>query len=108
MFGNQGPDKIMHQKTNNQNFQCNAAGTPTPVYRWMKNGLFTGGNVTDKKLSLRGLDVHHSGVYQCIAANDHGAVLGQRETLSVTCKYLCVSLSVSDYLYVCTTSISIV
>uniref|UniRef100_A0AAQ5YVZ6 Contactin 4 n=1 Tax=Amphiprion ocellaris TaxID=80972 RepID=A0AAQ5YVZ6_AMPOC len=67
----------------NLQWECKAIGKPRPTYRWLKNGqpLITevrmhveAGRLTISKISL--LD---SGMYQCVAENEHGSVYASAE-----------------------------
>uniref|UniRef100_A0A674CU13 Contactin-4-like n=1 Tax=Salmo trutta TaxID=8032 RepID=A0A674CU13_SALTR len=67
----------------NLQWECKASGKPKPVYRWLKNGeplvledriLVEGGRLAVSKINL--LD---SGMYQCLAENEHGAIYASAE-----------------------------
>ncbi|XP_064812574.1 contactin-4-like [Oncorhynchus masou masou] len=64
-------------------WECRASGKPKPVYRWLKNGeplvledriLLEGGRLAISRINL--LD---SGMYQCLAENEHGAIYASAE-----------------------------
>ncbi|XP_071225588.1 contactin-4-like [Salvelinus alpinus] len=67
----------------NLQWECRASGKPKPVYRWLKNGeplvledriLLEGGRLAVSRINL--LD---SGMYQCLAENEHGAIYASAE-----------------------------
>ncbi|XP_014021834.1 contactin-4 [Salmo salar] len=67
----------------NLQWECKASGKPKPVYRWLKNGeplvledriLVEGGRLAVSRINL--LD---SGMYQCLAENEHGAIYASAE-----------------------------
>uniref|UniRef100_A0A673XQ66 Contactin-3 n=1 Tax=Salmo trutta TaxID=8032 RepID=A0A673XQ66_SALTR len=67
----------------NLQWECRASGKPKPVYRWLKNGeplvledriLVEGGRLAVSRINL--LD---SGMYQCLAENEHGAIYASAE-----------------------------
>uniref|UniRef100_A0A8C7VFW9 Contactin-3 n=1 Tax=Oncorhynchus mykiss TaxID=8022 RepID=A0A8C7VFW9_ONCMY len=67
----------------NLQWECKASGKPKPVYRWLKNGeplvpedriLVEGGRLAVPRINL--LD---SGMYQCLAENEHGAIYASAE-----------------------------
>uniref|UniRef100_A0A8C8FK26 Contactin 4 n=1 Tax=Oncorhynchus tshawytscha TaxID=74940 RepID=A0A8C8FK26_ONCTS len=67
----------------NLQWECRASGKPKPVYRWLKNGeplvledriLLEGGRLAISRINL--LD---SGMYQCLAENEHGAIYASAE-----------------------------
>ena len=58
---------------------CVASGYPAPAITWFHNGevVSDGGGVTvgaDNTLTIAEPLVNHSGIYQCIVANDFGVV----------------------------------
>ncbi|KAJ7998557.1 hypothetical protein DPEC_G00206140 [Dallia pectoralis] len=64
-------------------WECRASGNPNPVYKWMKNGqplimedriLVDGG-----RLALSRINQLDSGMYQCLAENEHGAIFASAE-----------------------------
>ncbi|XP_064161731.1 contactin-4 [Anguilla rostrata] len=64
-------------------WECRASGKPSPSYRWLKNGKplnlddriqVEGGRLTISKLTLM-----DSGMYQCLAENDHGVIYASAE-----------------------------
>ncbi|XP_041743354.1 contactin-4-like isoform X2 [Coregonus clupeaformis] len=67
----------------NLQWECRASGKPKPVYRWLRNGeplvledriLVEGGRLAVSRINL--LD---SGMYQCLAENEHGAIYASAE-----------------------------
>uniref|UniRef100_A0A8C8GZX5 Contactin-3 n=1 Tax=Oncorhynchus tshawytscha TaxID=74940 RepID=A0A8C8GZX5_ONCTS len=71
------------QLSANLQWECRASGKPKPVYRWLKNGeplvledriLLEGGRLAISRINL--LD---SGMYQCLAENEHGAIYASAE-----------------------------
>ncbi|XP_010880252.2 contactin-4 isoform X2 [Esox lucius] len=67
----------------NLQWECRASGKPKPVYRWLKNGeplvledriLVDGGHLAISRINQ--LD---SGMYQCMAENEHGAIFASAE-----------------------------
>nr|XP_015202788.1 PREDICTED: contactin-4-like isoform X3 [Lepisosteus oculatus] len=58
-------------------WECKASGKPKPSYRWLKNGeslesLEERIQVVNGILTITGLALTDSGMYQCIAENKHG------------------------------------
>ncbi|XP_015202783.2 contactin-4 isoform X1 [Lepisosteus oculatus] len=58
-------------------WECKASGKPKPSYRWLKNGeslesLEERIQVVNGVLTITGLALTDSGMYQCIAENKHG------------------------------------
>uniref|UniRef100_A0AAX7SSA7 Contactin-2 n=1 Tax=Astatotilapia calliptera TaxID=8154 RepID=A0AAX7SSA7_ASTCA len=67
----------------NLQWECKAIGKPMPTYRWLKNGQslkaeerihLEAGRLTIPKISLS-----DSGMYQCVAENEHGSVYASAE-----------------------------
>uniref|UniRef100_A0A669C120 Contactin-3 n=1 Tax=Oreochromis niloticus TaxID=8128 RepID=A0A669C120_ORENI len=60
----------------NLQWECKAIGKPRPTYRWLKNGQIhlEAGRLTIPKISLS-----DSGMYQCVAENEHGSVYASAE-----------------------------
>ncbi|XP_025763270.1 contactin-4 isoform X1 [Oreochromis niloticus] len=67
----------------NLQWECKAIGKPRPTYRWLKNGQslkaeerihLEAGRLTIPKISLS-----DSGMYQCVAENEHGSVYASAE-----------------------------
>ncbi|XP_075997483.1 contactin-4 [Genypterus blacodes] len=76
--------KDAHMAINaNLQWECRAVGRPLPTYRWLKNGqpLAAEGrtHVDGGKLSISSISLLDSGMYQCVAENEHGAVYASAE-----------------------------
>ncbi|CAH1794891.1 unnamed protein product [Owenia fusiformis] len=57
---------------------------PAPVYRWKKDNVFITENSTDRTLKLENIQRNDAGLYQCLAANQFGAVLSRTSKVGVT------------------------
>ncbi|MCJ8729308.1 hypothetical protein PDJAM_G00104640 [Pangasius djambal] len=64
-------------------WECRANGKPQPVYRWLKNGQAI---VSEDRISINGgklmlskVNLEDSGMYQCLAENEHGVVYASSE-----------------------------
>lgn len=62
---------------------CSANGIPSPVYRWIKDGVLVSQNSSDMSLQIKNISLSDAGVYQCIASNELGSLLSSRATVSV-------------------------
>ncbi|KAM3620814.1 uncharacterized protein V6R79_002436 [Siganus canaliculatus] len=64
-------------------WECKAIGMPRPTYRWLKNGeqLTAEGriHVDAGRLTISRISLTDSGMYQCVADNEHGAVYASAE-----------------------------
>ncbi|KAG8516843.1 Contactin-4, partial [Galemys pyrenaicus] len=64
-------------------WECKASGRPRPSYRWLKNGellLARDGIHADAgTLSISSVSLPDAGMYQCVAENQHGAVLASAQ-----------------------------
>ncbi|XP_030634255.1 contactin-4 [Chanos chanos] len=64
-------------------WECKANGKPKPVYRWLKNGepIVSEGRiqVDGGKLIISNIDLLDSGMYQCLARNEYGAIYASAE-----------------------------
>ncbi|XP_067094402.1 contactin-4 [Osmerus mordax] len=64
-------------------WECRASGKPKPKYRWLKNGsaLATEGRILieEGRLSISRISLTDSGMYQCLAENDHGVIYASAE-----------------------------
>uniref|UniRef100_A0A3B1JAK9 Contactin 4 n=1 Tax=Astyanax mexicanus TaxID=7994 RepID=A0A3B1JAK9_ASTMX len=64
-------------------WDCRANGKPPPVYRWLKNGhtLESQGriNVDGGKLRISKVSLEDSGMYQCLAKNEHSVIYASAE-----------------------------
>ncbi|KAM9410020.1 LOW QUALITY PROTEIN: contactin-4 [Pholidichthys leucotaenia] len=64
-------------------WECEATGQPRPVYRWLKNGqpLLAAGriHVEAGKLAIPKISLLDSGMYQCVAENEHGSIYASAE-----------------------------
>ncbi|KAF7648648.1 hypothetical protein LDENG_00153420, partial [Lucifuga dentata] len=64
-------------------WECRAVGQPRPTYRWMKNGqpLAAQGriHVEGGRFSISSISLLDSGMYQCVAENEHGALYASAE-----------------------------
>ncbi|KAM6981279.1 contactin-4 [Aplochiton taeniatus] len=67
----------------NLQWECRASGKPKPVYRWLRNGqslvperriIVEGG-----RLSISRINLTDSGMYQCVAENEQGAIYASAE-----------------------------
>ncbi|CAL8403311.1 unnamed protein product [Arctogadus glacialis] len=67
----------------NLQWECKASGKPTPTYRWLKNGqpMAPGERVhiEDGRLGIASVSLTDSGMYQCLAENEHGAIYASAE-----------------------------
>ncbi|XP_062852794.1 contactin-4 [Trichomycterus rosablanca] len=65
------------------NWECRANGKPPPVYRWLKNGrtLVSEDRISigSGKLMLSKVNLEDSGMYQCLAENEHGVIYASAE-----------------------------
>ena len=71
--------------------KCKASGNPPPKLVWRKRNdrLPASALVTDngRTLSMSRVGRHHSGVYECEAANGVGAAVTAQINLNVLCKF---------------------
>uniref|UniRef100_A0A3Q1AKF5 Contactin-4-like n=1 Tax=Amphiprion ocellaris TaxID=80972 RepID=A0A3Q1AKF5_AMPOC len=78
----------------NLQWECKAIGKPRPTYRWLKNGqpLITEGrmHVEAGRLTISKISLLDSGMYQCVAENEHGSVYASAE-LKVVGKQFCLN-----------------
>ena len=67
-------------------FSCEATGTPTPTYTWLRNGekLLNSASSTYAVFSITR---HDLGVYQCVAENSAGTIISRKSELNVYGKY---------------------
>uniref|UniRef100_A0A4W6FQY0 Contactin 4 n=1 Tax=Lates calcarifer TaxID=8187 RepID=A0A4W6FQY0_LATCA len=79
---------IFHSKNHvyfyaNLQWECKAIGKPRPIYRWLKNGqpLTAEGRIHAEagRLTISRISLLDSGMYQCVADNEHGAVYASAE-----------------------------
>uniref|UniRef100_A0A3B4XPY5 Ig-like domain-containing protein n=1 Tax=Seriola lalandi dorsalis TaxID=1841481 RepID=A0A3B4XPY5_SERLL len=63
----------------NLQWECKAIGKPSPVYRWLKNGQQGRIHVEAGRLTISRISLLDSGMYQCVAENEHGAVYASSE-----------------------------
>ncbi|XP_056157520.1 contactin-4 [Lampris incognitus] len=67
----------------NLQWECRASGKPKPTYRWLKNGqpLALKGrvHVDGGRLAISRISLTDSGMYQCLAENEHGAIYASAE-----------------------------
>uniref|UniRef100_A0A665VUT5 Contactin 4 n=1 Tax=Echeneis naucrates TaxID=173247 RepID=A0A665VUT5_ECHNA len=67
----------------NLQWECKAVGKPRPAYRWLKNGqpLTTEAriHVEAGRLTISRISLSDSGMYQCVAENEYGAVYASAE-----------------------------
>ncbi|KAM4612748.1 LOW QUALITY PROTEIN: contactin-4 [Polymixia lowei] len=67
----------------NLQWDCRASGKPKPSYRWLKNGqrLVPEGrvHVEEGRLTISRISLMDSGMYQCLAENEHGAIYASAE-----------------------------
>ncbi|XP_044038618.1 contactin-4 isoform X2 [Siniperca chuatsi] len=67
----------------NLQWECKAAGKPRPTYKWLKNGqpLIAEGraHVEAGRLTISKISLLDSGMYQCVAENEYGAVYASAE-----------------------------
>ena len=75
--------------------KCKASGNPPPKLVWRKRNdrLPASALVTDngRTLSMSRVGRHHSGVYECEAANGVGAAVTAQINLNVLCEFfLCI------------------
>ncbi|MCI4375165.1 hypothetical protein PGIGA_G00106130 [Pangasianodon gigas] len=64
-------------------WECRANGKPQPVYGWLKNGQAIVSEdrirINGGKLMLSKVNLEDSGMYQCLAENEHGVVYASAE-----------------------------
>ncbi|KAK1161457.1 contactin-4-like [Acipenser oxyrinchus oxyrinchus] len=64
-------------------WECKASGKPNPMYRWLKNGdplvLEDRIQVENSWLTITRLNLTDSGMYQCLAENNHGTIYASAE-----------------------------
>uniref|UniRef100_A0A8C4Z783 Contactin-4-like n=1 Tax=Gadus morhua TaxID=8049 RepID=A0A8C4Z783_GADMO len=65
----------------NLQWECKASGKPTPTYRWLKNGqpMAPGVCMIHGRLGIASVSLTDSGMYQCLAENEHGAIYASAE-----------------------------
>ncbi|XP_029906849.1 contactin-4 isoform X1 [Myripristis murdjan] len=67
----------------NLQWECRASGKPKPIYRWLKNGQSLPAesrvHVEGGRLSISRISLLDSGMYQCVAENEHGAIYASAE-----------------------------
>ncbi|XP_033481407.2 contactin-4 isoform X2 [Epinephelus lanceolatus] len=67
----------------NLQWECKAIGKPRPTYKWLRNGqLLTAEeriHVESGRLTISRISLLDSGMYQCVAENEHGAVYASAE-----------------------------
>ncbi|XP_053491809.1 contactin-4 isoform X2 [Ictalurus furcatus] len=67
----------------NLHWECRANGKPQPVYRWLKNGQVMVSKdrirINGGKLMLLKVNLEDSGMYQCLAENEHSVVYASAE-----------------------------
>uniref|UniRef100_A0A8C8H522 Contactin-3 n=1 Tax=Oncorhynchus tshawytscha TaxID=74940 RepID=A0A8C8H522_ONCTS len=65
----------------NLQWECKASGKPKPVYRWLKNGepLVLEVRMACGRLAVPRINLLDSGMYQCLAENEHGAIYASAE-----------------------------
>ncbi|XP_074501928.1 contactin-4 isoform X1 [Sebastes fasciatus] len=67
----------------NLQWECKAIGKPRPTYKWLKNGqaLTAEGriHVDAGRLTISRISLLDSGMYQCVAESEHGAVYASAE-----------------------------
>ncbi|XP_068578149.1 contactin-4 isoform X2 [Cebidichthys violaceus] len=67
----------------NLQWECKAMGKPRPTYKWLKNGqpLAAEGriHVEAGRLTISRISLLDSGMYQCVAESEHGAVYASAE-----------------------------
>ncbi|KAM3877982.1 contactin-4 [Diretmus argenteus] len=67
----------------NLEWECRASGKPKATYRWLRNGqpLAAEGrtHVEGGRLAISRISLLDSGMYQCVAENEHGAIYASAE-----------------------------
>ncbi|XP_041837602.1 contactin-4 [Melanotaenia boesemani] len=67
----------------NLQWECKAIGKPRSTYRWLKNGQLltaTGRvHVENGRLTISKISLSDSGMYQCVAENEHGSIYASAE-----------------------------
>ncbi|XP_075952363.1 contactin-4 [Anarhichas minor] len=67
----------------NLQWECKAMGKPRPTYKWLKNGqLLTAEgriHVEAGRMTISRISLLDSGMYQCVAESEHGAVYASAE-----------------------------
>ncbi len=76
-------------------FSVTAAGSPTPTYRWLKNGRTVTG-ATSATLSLTNVQPGDAGLYSVVATNSAGSVTSNAAALGVSTTELLVGGAFSD------------
>ncbi|ELU08080.1 hypothetical protein CAPTEDRAFT_199239 [Capitella teleta] len=88
MFTQQPQAGSAQLRGNTKVLLCFASGTPSPVYRWKKDGVYmTSENLTDSALRIQNIQRPDAGYYQCVASNTHGAILSNEVFVRVACEY---------------------
>uniref|UniRef100_H2TT09 Contactin-4-like n=1 Tax=Takifugu rubripes TaxID=31033 RepID=H2TT09_TAKRU len=64
-------------------WECKAMGNPRPTYKWLKNGqMLTAegrARIDAGKLTISRISLLDSGMYQCVAQNEHGSIYASAE-----------------------------
>ena len=72
---------------NRKVLHCEATGSPSPVYQWIKNGQpLSSTNTSDIALVIPRIQQSDTGDYRCIASNSHGSLLSRAARVNVACK----------------------
>uniref|UniRef100_A0A8C5HVP9 Contactin-3-like n=1 Tax=Gouania willdenowi TaxID=441366 RepID=A0A8C5HVP9_GOUWI len=66
-------------------WECKANGKPKPSYSWLKNGVPVNAEgrvqIENGALSIAGLNLSDSGMYQCVAENKHGIIYSSAQLM---------------------------
>lgn len=77
---------------------CQATGSPSPVYQWMKDGRpLSPTNTSAIAWVIPNIQHSDAGDYQCIASNPHGSLLSTATQVKVACKCYFYSLFFACY-----------
>jgi len=72
---------------------CQAAGSPSPVYQWLKDGQsLSSTNTSDIAYVIASVERSDAGDYQCIASNQHGSLLSIAAPVKVACEFCSTAL----------------
>jgi len=66
---------------------CQATGSPSPVYQWMRDGHpLSPTNTSEIALVISRIERSDAGNYRCIASNRHGSLLSSAARINVACE----------------------
>lgn len=86
-----GNRKVLH---------CQASGSPSPVYQWMKDGWpLSATNTSDIAFVIPRIRRSDAGNYQCVASNRHGSLLSVAAQVNVACESHLLSFLFITYVH---------